>query len=92
LHEPQDMGGRETVQTRIKEYRARLSLTQDDLAKKVGVRRETIVFLEQGRYNPSLKLAHDVAVALHARIDDLFLFDNDQPAPEDPEDRVVLVD
>jgi putative transcriptional regulator len=76
--------------TRIKEYRTRLSLTQDDLAKKVGVRRETIVFLEQGKYNPSLRLAHDVAVALHARIDDLFLFDDSPPEPEEP--RFVLVD
>jgi putative transcriptional regulator len=79
------------VQTRIKEYRSRLSLTQDDLAKLVGVRRETIVFLEQGKYNPSLKLAHDVAQALHAKIDDLFIFD-DEPEPESPEQRVVLVD
>jgi putative transcriptional regulator len=86
------MAGRETVQTRIKEYRARLSLTQDELAKKVNVRRETIVFLERGKYNPSLKLAHDVAVALHARIDDLFLFDNGLPEPEEPEDRVIIVD
>jgi len=66
------------VQTRIKEYRARLSLTQDELAKKVGVRRETIVFLEQGKYNPSLKLAHDVARTLHAKIDDLFIFEDDE--------------
>lgn len=66
------------VQTRIKEYRARVSLTQDELAKKVGVRRETIVFLEQGKYNPSLKLAHDVARTLHAKIDDLFIFEDDE--------------
>ena len=80
------------MQTRIKEYRSRLSLTQDDLAKLVGVRRETIVFLEQGKYNPSLKLAHDVAQALHAKIDDLFIFNNKDPEPESPEQRVVLVD
>jgi len=77
------------VKTRIKEYRARYSLTQDDLAKMVGVRRETIVFLEQGKYNPSLKLAHDVAVALRTSIDDLFIFDDE---PGTPECRVVLVD
>jgi len=63
------------VRTNIREYRARLSLTQDDLAKKVGVRRETIVFLEQGKYNPSLRLAHDVAKVLGATIDELFIFD-----------------
>ncbi|MCX6682442.1 MAG: helix-turn-helix transcriptional regulator [Methanoregula sp.] len=77
------------MQTRIKEYRTRVSLTQEDLAKKVGVRRETIVFLEQGKYNPSLKLAHDVTQALHAKIDDLFIFEGDEP---EPETRVVLVD
>jgi putative transcriptional regulator len=77
------------MQTRIKEYRARLSITQDDLAKQVGVRRETIVFLEQGKYNPSLRLAHDIAKVLHARIDDLFIFDDDIV---EPEDRIILVD
>ena len=77
------------MQTRIKEYRTRYSLTQDDLAKKTGVRRETIVFLEQGKYNPSLKLAHDVARALHTTIDDLFVFEDDEP---EPGSRVVLVD
>jgi len=75
------------VQTKIKEFRARYSLTQDDLAKKVGVRRETIVFLEQGKYNPSLRLAHDIAKALHTTIEDLFIFEDDEP-----ERRVVLVD
>ena len=64
------------MRTRIKEYRARYDLTQEDLAKAVGVRRETIVFLEKGKYNPSLKLAYDVAKALHATIDELFLFDD----------------
>ena len=52
-------------------------MTQEDLAKLVGVRRETIVFLEKGKYNPSLKLAHDVAKALRATIDELFLFDDE---------------
>jgi putative transcriptional regulator len=79
------------MQTRIKEYRCRVSLTQDDLARKVGVRRETIVFLEQGKYNPSLRLAHDVAHALHAKIDELFIFDN-EPEPESPELREILID
>ena len=63
------------MKTKIKELRARYNLTQDDLARKVGVRRETIVFLEQGKYNPSLKLAHDVAKVLKTRIEDLFIFD-----------------
>ena len=77
------------MQTRIKEYRARLNFTQEELAKTVGVRRETIVFLEQGKYNPSLKLAHDVAQALHTTIADLFIFEEEGPGPEE---RTVLVD
>lgn len=68
------------MRTTIKEHRARLNMTQEDLANKVGVRRETIVFLEKGKYNPSLHLAHDVAKTLGVRIDDLFLFD-DEPIP-----------
>ncbi|MFH1256828.1 MAG: helix-turn-helix transcriptional regulator [Candidatus Diapherotrites archaeon] len=63
------------MKTRIKEFRARHNLTQEELAKKVGVRRETIVFIESGKYNPSLRLAHDVAKALKASIDELFIFD-----------------
>jgi len=65
------------MRTRIKELRARHALTQDDLAKKVGVRRETILYMEKGKYNPSLKLAHDVAKALKTTIDNLFIFDNE---------------
>lgn len=59
----------------IKEKRQELGITQEDLAKKAGVRRETIVFLEQGKYNPSLQLAHDVATALGTSIERLFTFD-----------------
>jgi putative transcriptional regulator len=64
-----------TFKTRIKEFRARHDLTQEDLARKVGVRRETISFLERGRYNPSLQLAHDVAKVLDTSIDELFIFE-----------------
>ena len=64
------------MQTRIKEYRAKYNLTQEKLAEMVGVRRETIIFLEQGKYNPSLKLAHNVARALRATIDEIFTFDD----------------
>lgn len=63
------------MRTRIKEYRAKKNMTQNELADKVGVRRETIVFLEQGKYNPSLKLAFDVAKALDARIEELFIME-----------------
>jgi putative transcriptional regulator len=63
------------MKTRIKELRARYDLTQEELAKKVGVRRETIVFLEKGRYNPSLKLAYDIAKVLNSKIEEVFIFD-----------------
>ncbi len=66
------------MKTRIKEFRAKYNLTQAELAKKVGVRRETIVFLEKGKYNPSLKLAHDIAVVLKTKIDELFIFEDEQ--------------
>ena len=64
------------MKTRIREYRAKRNLTQEKLAEMVGVRRETIIFLEQGRYNPSLRLAHNVARALQATIEDLFIFED----------------
>ena len=64
------------MRTKIKELRARYNLTQDDLARKVGVRRETILFIEKGNYNPSLNLAHEIAKALQTTIDDLFIFED----------------
>jgi putative transcriptional regulator len=60
--------------SRIRELRARDQLTQMDLARKVGVRRETIVFLEKGKYNPSLKLAYDIAQVLGMKIEEVFVF------------------
>jgi len=62
---------------RIKEYRARHDLTQDDLAKRVNVRRETIVFLEKNKYNPSLKLAHDIARTFGVKIEEVFIFEGE---------------
>ncbi|WP_319508986.1 helix-turn-helix transcriptional regulator [uncultured Methanolobus sp.] len=64
------------MKTRIKELRARYDMTQEDLANKVGVRRETIGFLEKGKYNPSLKLAYKVAKTLQTTIDELFIFED----------------
>lgn len=66
------------MRTRLKEFRARYDLTQDDLAKIVGVRRETILFIENARYCPSLRLAHEIAKALKTTIDELFIFDEDE--------------
>lgn len=63
------------MQNRIKEFRNKLNITQEELAQKSKVRRETIVFLEQNKYNPSLLLANNVAKALNTTIEKLFIFD-----------------
>ncbi|HNU77364.1 MAG: helix-turn-helix transcriptional regulator [Prolixibacteraceae bacterium] len=66
------------MNNRIREFRARHNLTQEELAQKVNVRRETILFLEKNKYNPSLKLAHDLAELFHVAIEELFIFDDNQ--------------
>ena len=68
------------MQNRIKELRARHHLTQQQLAEKIGVRRETIVFLEMGKYNPSLKLAWQIAQLFQCPIEEVFFFDEECPA------------
>jgi putative transcriptional regulator len=60
------------ITTRIKELRARYNLTQDELADMVGVTRQTMVYLEKGKYNPSLVLAYKVAKALNSTIEEVF--------------------
>lgn len=62
------------LKTKIKEYRAKYNMKQEELASLVGVRRETIGNLENGKYNPSLKLAIDIAKVFHATIEELFEF------------------
>jgi putative transcriptional regulator len=63
------------LKTKIREYRARLNLNQEDLARLVGVRRETIVHLEAGRYNPSLKLAYDIARVFNVKVEEIFSYE-----------------
>ena len=58
----------------LKKYRSLKDMTQEQLAEKVGVRRETIMRLEKAQYNPSLKLAIDISRAVEASIEDLFIF------------------
>lgn len=60
--------------TKLKEYRERDGLKQAELAEQVGVRRETIVNLEKGRYSPSLKLAMDLAGVFHVPVEELFRY------------------
>jgi len=67
-----------TLKTNIKEYREKSSMKQSELAKQVGVRRETIVHLENGKYNPSLKLAMDIAEVFGTTVEELFEFIEDE--------------
>jgi Predicted transcriptional regulators len=60
--------------TKMREFRASLNMTQDELAALVGVRRETIINLEKGRYNPSLKLAMDIAKVFSCTVEEVFFF------------------
>jgi putative transcriptional regulator len=73
------------MKTRMKEFRARYDLTQAQLADMLGVRRETILFIEQGKYNPSLRLAHRIAKALNSTLDELFRFDDEEVVLRDAE-------
>ncbi len=63
------------MNNRIREFRAKHNMTQQDLARRVNVRRETIVFLEKNKYNPSLRLAHDLAMVFGIAIEELFIFE-----------------
>ncbi|ESL03904.1 DNA-binding helix-turn-helix protein [Catonella morbi ATCC 51271] len=60
--------------TRLKEYREKANYKQAELAELVGARRETIVHLENGKYNPSLKLAMDIAKVFGVTVEELFEF------------------
>jgi putative transcriptional regulator len=70
------------MNNRIKELRAREGLSQLELAQLVGVRRETIVFLEKGKYNPSLRLAHGIARRFRLPIEEVFFFDDEADAKQ----------
>lgn len=63
--------------TKIKEYRAKTDMKQDELASLVNVRRETIIRLEKGQYNPSLKLAMDIAKVFDVPVETLFSFEEE---------------
>lgn len=64
------------MKTKLKEFRARFGINQEDLANRVGVRRETIGNLENGKYNPSLKLAMDIANVFGTTVEELFSFED----------------
>ena len=66
------------IRNRIREHRARLGMKQEDLARLVGVRRETIGNLEKGKYNPSILLAFKIARYFGMSIEDIFIYEEDE--------------
>lgn len=70
------------LNTKIHELRREYKINQSELAAKVGVRRETIVFLENGKYNPSLKLAMRIARYFNMSVEEIFFFDEEDYDPE----------
>lgn len=71
--------------TKIKEYRVKAGLKQEELAELVGVRRETIFRLEKGLYNPSLKLAMDIAKVFNVSVEEMFEFEDDEDEEDEGE-------
>jgi len=69
------------MKTRIKELREKHGLTQEALAMKVDVTRQTILFLEKGKYNPSLRLAYKIARVFNSKIEDVFSFEDETGKP-----------
>ena len=66
------------MKTKIKELREKRSLTQEALAEKVDVTRQTILFLEKGKYNPSLRLAYKISKVLNSKVEDVFSFEDER--------------
>lgn len=66
------------MQNRIKDLRTVYDLTQDELAEKLEVSRQTIISLEKGRYNPSIMLAYKIAKVFKCRIEDVFIFEGEE--------------
>ena len=67
------------MRNRIEELRGERGLRQEELGRELGVSRQTISSLENGRYNPSILLAHKIAVFFGRAIEDIFIFEEEQP-------------
>ena len=67
------------MKNRIEENRKAGGMTQQQLAALLGVSRQTVISLESGKYNPSILLAHKIAQIFKMRIEDVFLFEEDEP-------------
>lgn len=71
------------MRNKIKVYRAIFDLTQEELAKKLGVTRQTIIAIEKDKYNPSLDLAFKMARIFGVKIEDIFVYDEELLDPEE---------
>ncbi|MEM2560457.1 MAG: helix-turn-helix transcriptional regulator [Candidatus Bathyarchaeia archaeon] len=69
------------MENRLKELRAKYRMTQEELARKVGVTRQTIIAIENGKYMPSMKLAYKIANIFGMKIEDVFIFEEDDKNP-----------
>jgi putative transcriptional regulator len=65
------------MKNRIREFREKFGITQEALAQKVDVTRQTILFLEKGKYNPSLRLAYKIARLFNVKIESIFSFEDE---------------
>ena len=65
------------MKTRIREFREKFGITQEALAEKVDVTRQTILFLEKGKYNPSLRLAYRISQVFNVKVEDIFSFEDE---------------
>jgi len=70
------------MKNKLKVFRAMHDLTQEDLAEKVGVTRQTINAIEKSKYNPSLELAFKCAKLFDVKIEDIFVYDEEQKTKE----------
>jgi putative transcriptional regulator len=72
------MGRPTRVTNSIRVHRARLDLTQAELAERIGVTRQTVIAIEQGRYSPSLEMAFQIARALGVPLEDVFAYPDEE--------------
>ncbi|MFX0198955.1 MAG: helix-turn-helix transcriptional regulator [Candidatus Hodarchaeota archaeon] len=59
----------------LREHRTRHELTQEELANRLGITRQTVIAMEKGNYNPSLELAFKIAKLFNVKIEDIFLYE-----------------
>ena len=75
-----------TITNRLRELRARYRMSQEELARRVGVTRQTIIAIENGKYLPSLKLAFKIARVFGMKIEDIFIYNEEE---EDSDSRTT---